>query len=189
MRTMWKLSSLVFVAGLAACQGGREEGMETTPEMTEAAPAAGGALSTPGWMHVDEDARAVHLDIAAGSDASNNHWNFNGLYAGNGSITVPEGYAVTINFTNADPTQPHSLGIGESMASYPAIFESPQPVFAGAMSPDPTVGTMPNGSATITFTADRAGEFAMICYVPGHAVAGMHIPFNVSADGQAGVGR
>jgi uncharacterized cupredoxin-like copper-binding protein len=26
----------------------------------------------------------------------------------------------------------------------------------------------------------------MVCYVPGHAVAGMHIPFNVTADGTPG---
>jgi uncharacterized cupredoxin-like copper-binding protein len=29
----------------------------------------------------------------------------------------------------------------------------------------------------------------MICYIPGHAVAGMVIPFHVTADGSAGVSQ
>ena len=146
-----------------------------------------GELSTPSWMTVDETARTVSMDIAAGSTDANNRWNFNGMYAGSGSITVPEGYTVTINFTNSDPTQPHSLGIDESEASWPATFDAPEPVFAGAITPDPTTtGTAPDGSASITFTADAAGDYAMVCYVPGHAVAGMVVPFHVSADGSYG---
>ena len=147
------------------------------------------ALTVPSWMFVDQVAQTVRLDIAAGSEAVNNYWNFNGLYAGNGSITVPQGSTVTINFSNADPAQPHSLGISQAMDAYPAMFENPSPVFIGAITPDPTVGTAPGATATVTFTADTAGEYAMVCYVPGHAVAGMVIPFIVSADGSAGVSQ
>ena len=195
MRTMWKLLAFILVAGLIACGGqeGTEEGemeADTTAAIDTGAPETEpttGGLTMPSWMLVDEAAQTVQLEISAGSEPVNNYWNYNGLYAGNGSITVPQGYAVTINLVNADPAQPHSLGIGERMDAYPAMFENPEPVFAGAMTPDATTGTAPQGTASITFTADRAGEFAMICYVPGHAVAGMVIPFNVSADGQAGV--
>jgi uncharacterized cupredoxin-like copper-binding protein len=197
MRTIWKLLAFVLVAGLVACGGqeGAEEGeMEAdttaatdTGTTTETAPAGG--LTMPSWMLVDESAQTVKLEISAGSEPVNNYWNYNGLYAGNGSITVPQGYTVTINLVNADPAQPHSLGIGERMDAYPAMFENPEPAFAGAITPDATTGTAPQGTASITFTADRAGEFAMICYVPGHAVAGMVIPFNVSADGQAGASQ
>ena len=197
MRTIWKLLAFVLVAGLVACGGqeGAEEGemeADTTAATdrgttTETAPA--GALTIPSWMFVDNAAQTVRLDISAGSEAVNNYWNYNGLYAGNGSITVPQGYTVTINLVNADPAQPHSLGISEKMDAYPAMFENPEPAFAGAITPDATTGTPPQGTASITFTADRAGEFAMICYVPGHAVAGMVIPFNVSADGQAGASQ
>ena len=191
MRTMWKLLAFVLVTGLVACGGqeGAEEGeMEAdTTAAPETAPTGG--LTMPSWMLVDQAAQTVKLEISAGSEAVNNYWNYNGLYAGNGSITVPQGYTVTINLVNADPTQPHSLGIGERMDAYPAMFENPQPVFAGAITPDATTGTAPQGTASITFTADQAGEYAMICYVPGHAVAGMVIPFNVSADGQAGVAQ
>lgn len=192
MRTIWMLLAFVLVTGLAACaqEGTEEEGaMEADTTAVETETTTTGTLSTPSWMTIDETARTVSMDIRAGSETVNNYWNYNGLYAGNGAITVPQGYAVTINFANADPAQPHSLGIGERMDSYPAMFENPQPIFPGAITPDPTVGTPPNGTATITFTPDRAGEFAMICYVPGHAVAGMVIPFTVSAGDQAGVSQ
>lgn len=184
--------SLVFALGLAACGGGAEEGTDIDADTTamdvetvEPAPEAG--MTTPSWMTVDETARTATMAISAGSSDANNRWNFNGMYAGAGSITVPEGYTVTINFTNADPTQPHSLGIGETMASWPATFDAPQPVFAGAITADATTtGTAPNGTASITFTADAAGDYAMICYIPGHAIAGMVVPFHVSADGSFG---
>lgn len=192
MRISASLTSLMLVFGLAACGGGGDEGTtegETTT-MEEPAEMEAGGLSTPAWMAVDETARTVTMDIRAGETDANNRWNFNGLYAGNGAISVPEGFQVTINFTNADPNQPHSIGIDEAMDSYPATFEMPEPVFAGAVSPDATTtGTAPNQSATISFTADRAGDYAMICYIPGHAVAGMVIPFHVTTDGSAGVSR
>lgn len=196
MRLSATLASLLLTFGLIACQGGGtdEEGTMdadttalTDTETTTIDGTDAGGLSTPSWMTVDETARTVTMEIQAGESEENNRWNYNGLYAGEGTIVVPQGYSVTINFTNSDPTQPHSLGIGEWMETYPATFENPQPVFAGAITPDPVVGTPPQGSASVTFTADQAGEYAMICYVPGHAVAGMVIPFTVSADGQPGV--
>ncbi|HKY60690.1 MAG TPA: sulfocyanin-like copper-binding protein [Gemmatimonadota bacterium] len=196
MRISASLTTLLLTLGLLACGGAADEGEDTTAMDTTAMaeePAADmagpeGSLSTPAWMTMDETARTVSMDIRAGDTEANNRWNFNGLYAGEGAIVVPQGYSVTINFTNADPNQPHSLGIDEAMDSYPAVFESPEPVFAGAITPDAaTTGTAPNGSATISFTADTAGEYAMVCYIAGHAVAGMVLPFEVSADGSAGV--
>jgi uncharacterized cupredoxin-like copper-binding protein len=35
--------------------------------------------------------------------------------------------------------------------------------------------------------ATTAGNYAMVCYVPGHAALGMWLYFDVSADGEAGV--
>ncbi|MGH7570304.1 MAG: sulfocyanin-like copper-binding protein [Gemmatimonadota bacterium] len=202
MRISASLAALLLVFGFAACGGGADEAAtdetvatdttammeEPMDEMGEAT--AAGALSTPAWMTIDETAMTVSMEIHAGESDVNNRWNFNGLHAGSGAISVPQGYQVTINFTNSDPNQPHSLGIDEAMESYPATFEAPEPVFAGAITPDATTtGTPPNGTATISFTTDQAGDYAMICYVAGHAVAGMVIPFHVTADGSAGVSQ
>jgi sulfocyanin len=192
MRKFTTILSTILVAGLWACGGGAtDEAVEAdTTAMADTAAMAdhdmGGAMSVPEWMTIDETARTVTMEIHAGASDVNNYWNFNGLYAGHGSISVPQGYSVTINFTNADPTQPHSLGIDEAQESWPATFDAPEPAFAGAITPDATVGTAPGGTASITFTADAAGDYTMVCYVPGHAVAGMHIPFVVTDSGTPG---
>ena len=48
-------------------------------------------------------------------------------------------------------------------------------------------GTMPNETETIRFVAERAGNYSMVCYIPGHTAVGMWVYFNVSASGEAGV--
>lgn len=193
MRRFTTILSTILVAALWACGGeAGEDGMDMAADDTLAMAdhdmddMDSGAMSTPDWMTIDATAQTVTMDIRAGSTEVNNYWNYNGMYAGNGSISVPQGYSVTINFTNADPTQPHSLGIDETQESWPATFDAPEPAFAGAMTPDPLVGTAPNGTASITFVADAAGDYTLVCYVPGHAVAGMHIPFLVTEGGTPG---
>ena len=46
---------------------------------------------------------------------------------------------------------------------------------------------MPGETETVTFTADAAGTYTLVCYIPGHGTTGMWIYFVVSADGSAGV--
>ncbi len=185
-----KALSAALLFGLVACGG--DDDAAPAPATTPDQPAAQAtdAPSAADWFIVDEDAQTVTINLVAGSTSDNNYWNYNGLYGGRGAITVPEGFDVTINFENRDPAMAHSVGVGERQAQYPQNFSDPQPVFAGAMSSNPTSmtdSTMPNQSETLTFTADRAGEFALICYVSGHAATGMWIPFTVSADGDYGV--
>jgi uncharacterized cupredoxin-like copper-binding protein len=183
----FKALSAALLIGIAACGG---DGEAPAPATQQPADQPAAADTSADWFTVDEAARTVTIDLVAGSTSANNHWNFNGLYGGRGAITVPEGYTVTINFENRDPAMAHSVGVGERMATYPTNFSDPQAVFAGAMSSNPTSmtdATMPGQSETLTFTADRAGDFALICYVSGHAATGMWMPFTVSADGSHGV--
>ena len=157
---------------------------------TAAAPAPQGPMSMPAWMKVDKAKKTVSLDIHAGKTPDNNHWNFNGYYKGNATITVPQGYKVTIKFTNDDPSLAHSIGVDSAYTTFPATFTNPQPIFSGAISSDPTdptKATQPNKSQTVTFTADKAGSYTLNCFIPGHAMSGMWIHFDVSADGKAGV--
>jgi len=184
-----KALSAAILIGLAACGTDDDAPAPATTQQPGEQPAAA-APAASDWFVVNEDAQTVTIDLVAGQTSDNNYWNYNGMYGGRGTITVPEGYEVTINFSNVDPAMAHSVGVGERQATYPTNFSSPQPVFAGAMSSNPTSATqstMPNQSETLTFTADRAGEFALICYVAGHAATGMYLNFNVSADGQHGV--
>lgn len=147
-------------------------------------------LETPEWMLVDDAAKTVTLDIVAGMTGANNNWNFNGLTTGEATIVVPEGYAITLNFTNKDPAMTHSVGVSTMEATWPPMFTTVTPVFPGALSKNPTdmaSSTMPGESETLTFVADKAGDYALVCYTPAHAVTGMWIGFTVSADGRSGV--
>ncbi len=184
-------ASLGLVA--AGCGGGGNGAGEDTaateqPAETEA-PGAAASLGVPDWMSVDEAGQSVTIELIAGKDDSNNRWNFNGYSRGNGTIVVPAGYTVTINFRNDDPNIAHSVGVDQQSGNFPATFQDPQPVFAGAMSSNPTSmqeATQPGESESMTFTADAAGEYTLVCYIPAHAATGMWIRFNVSADGQVG---
>lgn len=185
--------ALTFVLGIAACGGGEQAAKEQTgakEAQTAAKGQAAGELTMPDWMTVDEAANTVTMDIVAGSSDANNSWNYNGYYSGNARIVVPQGAEVTVNFTNEDQLTPHSLGIGETRDSWPATFQSVTPVFEGAVSSGANSmsdATQTGESETITFTASEAGDYAMICYLPGHANQGMWIYFRVSAEGEAGV--
>lgn len=183
--------STALLVGLAACGGGEPaaDSADTgaASDAQAAAPAASGEMTMPSWY--TQNGNAVTLDIVAGQTSKGNYWNYNGAQFGEMTITVPVGSEVTINFSNEDPNMAHSVGISAGFDTAPAMVD-PTPVFAGAISSNPTSmteGTLPGESETITFTASEAGEYTMVCYIPGHAVSGMWIRFVVSADGEAGV--
>lgn len=94
-------------------------------------------MSTPAWMKVDKAKKTVSLDIHAGQTADNNHWNFNGYDKGNATITVPEGYKVTIKFTNDDPSLAHSIGVDSAYATFPPTFTNPQRSLRARSAPIP----------------------------------------------------
>ena len=193
----------IFAFTLVACGGG--DGGTETAESPPAAEETGGAeaageemgggemavLSMPDWMQVDEAAQTVTMDVVAGQTDANNSWNYNGHSNGDITIVVPVGYTVTINFSNDDGVNPHSLGIdGSPGGDFPAMFDDPEIAFEGAITTGATSmtdATAPGGSESITFVASTAGDYSMVCYVPAHAFAGMWIGFTVSAEGEAGV--
>ena len=147
-------------------------------------------LVVPEWMIIDNDAKTVKLEIIAGKTDAVNYWNFNGYANGGATIVIPDGYSVSLSFTNNDPIMPHSLGIGEKVDTFPAMFDSITPAFDGALSSNPTdmmSATKSGETEELAFTAAGVGEYAVICYIPGHATVGMWIGFNVSGDGSVGV--
>lgn len=192
MKRFTKLGTTPLLLALLACGGGEpaSEAPATEAAGEAAAEPAPAAPQAADWFQIDEANQTVTLDVVAGSTTDNNSWNFNGFYNGNATVTVPEGYAVTINFSNQDPNMAHSVGVDSRTGNFPPNFTDPTPAFAGAISSDPTsltAATMPGESETVSFTADAAGEYSLVCYIPGHAVTGMWIHFNVSADGASGV--
>jgi FtsP/CotA-like multicopper oxidase with cupredoxin domain len=194
-----KLFKLVPAIALlvAACGGGDAPDTDTADgpavapaPATPAGPTApAGPMTIPSWYAVDHDARTVHMTLTAGSTPANNYWNYNGAISGELAITVPEGYTVTIDLINEDPNMAHSVGVSRELTNF-AVPPAPDPVFPGAITPNPTSmvdGTMPGETVTITFVAETAGNYSMVCYVPGHSALGMWLFFNVSSGGEAGV--
>lgn len=187
---------LSFVVIAAACGSDAPPPQDTTPEPsaesapapTAARPRPTGPLEIPDWFAVDHDARTVTMTITAGATPVSNYWNFNGHVNGELLIAVPAGYEVTIDFVNQDPTMPHSLGISSELSNFMTPI-TPDPVFAGAITSDPTsmtTSTLPGESESITFTASEAGSYSMVCYIAGHTSVGMWVFFDVTADGSAG---
>jgi FtsP/CotA-like multicopper oxidase with cupredoxin domain len=186
-----KVLSTALLFAVAACGDAEPADQQPAPGASGAEqPAAAGALTTPDWFQVDNDAQTVTIELVAGATSANNYWNFHGVFGGRGGITVPEGYTVTLTLRNQDPNMGHSVGVGERMATWPNSFTQVTPVFDGAVTSNPTSmteSTLPGESETITFVANRTGDFALVCYVVGHAASGMWLPFTVSGDGTAGV--
>ena len=160
--------------------------------VSPAAAQSDAGLTMPDWMSVDNAAKTVSVEIVAGKSNANNNWNFNGFAKGEASVVVPEGYTVSLIFKNSDPNMAHSIGVGERLDLYPPMMENPTPVFSGAMSTNSTDmmnATKTGASETLSFTADKAGDYALICYLPAHATSGMWIGFSVSAEGKAGLSK
>jgi plastocyanin len=176
--------------GLAACGGGDsgDTGAPAAGAPGAAPPAAAGALSMPAWYQVDHGAQTVTLGITAGLTNKANYWNYNGFTNGEAKIVVPTGYTVTINFVNQDPNMTHSIGVDSRTGGFPAAFTSVTPVFEGAISQnalDQANATATGEEDVVTFVASAAGDYTLVCYVPGHAAVGMWIRFEVR-DGQEG---
>jgi len=181
------------VLAITACGGGEPADSSDMPAEGEpAAPAAAapaapsGPMTMPEWYEVDEASRTVNLTITAGATNANNYWNYNGFINGEIAITVPEGYTVNLTLVNEDPNMGHSAAIStetENFATPPAA----EPAFAGAMTENPTSmidSTMPGETETITFVAEAAGDYSLVCLIPGHSAIGMWLPFHVVPAGE-----
>ena len=121
---------------------------------------------------------SVKIVLVATFNAANYGMNFNGYSPGKAVLTVPVGWKVDVTFINPSPI-PHSAIICEK--SDTKKLQIPEPYFTGGATPKHLMGqTM--GKAEFSFTPDEAGEFALACGFPSHALAGHWLSFNVSAD-------
>lgn len=106
-------------------------------------------------------------------------FNYDGFSNGQMTISVPEGWSVTMDCNNK-ATIPHSCAVVQGASST-------SPIFPGASTSDPTTGLQPNTSGTFTFTASKTGHFRVGCLVPGHMAAGMWDNFVVTSGGSPSI--
>jgi hypothetical protein len=107
--------------------------------------------------------------------------NFNGYSHGKALLTVPKDWTVKVTFINPSPI-PHSAIIVEKDDT--KKLQIPEPYFAGGASPKHLIG-LTMGKADFSFVADEAGEYALACGFPAHALSGHWLSFDVSADAKA----
>jgi sulfocyanin len=132
----------------------------------------------PHWLSVNATSKTLRFQLIAGLTGSNGALNFNGYTDGGLTLTIPTGWTVEMDFVNNDGMLPHSAIVVAATLPIPAT-----PTDA-AMSRAVTVrlseGLPPLGKDTMRFTAAPAGEYFIVCGVPGHATAGMWIRLVVS---------
>ncbi|MCA1963881.1 MAG: hypothetical protein LDL31_08050 [Prosthecobacter sp.] len=120
---------------------------------------------------------SVKVTLVATFNAANYGMNFNGYSHGKAILTVPVGTKVHVTFINPSPV-PHSAIVIDKPDT--KKLQVAEPWFPGAATPKHLTGqTM--GKSEFSFTADEAGEYALACGFPSHAVAGHWVALNVSA--------
>lgn len=142
---------------------------------------SGQAFAASPWLSANAKTHSATLTIIAGYKGG---FDFNGDSKGKMIVTIPVGTKVTVKFSNK-ASLPHSVLIttwADRMAA--SNFAMP---FKGAESPNPTNGSMGGAASTFTFTANKAGTYAIICAVPGHAAAGMWDTLKVVKGGSASI--
>jgi len=136
--------------------------------------AASSTVTLDQWAAYDSATQTLTLKLEAGYQDLNRGLNFDGKYKGQMVVTVPVGWKVTVNFSNQGSIN-HSASIVTASGT--------TPVFAGASTPDPTVGTVPGQAATFTFTASQVGSYRIACLLPGHEGLGMWDSLVVASGG------
>lgn len=139
-------------------------------------PASSTAVSKP-LAQLDKAAKTVDLNITTNQDMA-----FNGYSKGALKIAVPTGWTVKVTFSNSSTIQ-HSVGFTDwahrQGNSFPAAFS--HSLMQGFQSGI----TSSHAPVSFQFTADKAGKYAMVCGIPGHAAMGMWDEFDVSDHLQA----
>ncbi|MCW0217074.1 MAG: sulfocyanin-like copper-binding protein [Prosthecobacter sp.] len=129
-------------------------------------------------LKLGDSPKSVKVILVATFNAANAGMNFNGYSHGNAVLTVPVGWKVDVTFINPSPI-PHSAIVIDKADT--KKLQVPEPYFEGGATPKHIVG-MSMGKAEFSFTPDEAGEFALACGFPTHALSGHWVALNISAD-------
>jgi sulfocyanin len=128
------------------------------------------------WVSYDAASKTVTFALEAGAPGTAGPFNFNGYTNGGGTLVVPPGSTVVINFVNHDGT-PHSAEIIPDKDPMPSA--GGDPAIPAAYTKDVTQGLPQGGTDVMNFTAPQSGSFRIFCGVPGHGLSGMWIRFKV----------
>jgi sulfocyanin len=131
------------------------------------------------WLSVNKAQKSMILTVVANYDSSNGGMNFDGYSKGQMVVDVPQGWKVTVHFSNASGQITHSAMVVPFSSHSDMNFTNSSMAFEGATTPNPSVGTAKGIYQDFTFTADKSGKYAIVCAVPSHAAMGMWDTLNV----------
>ncbi len=135
-------------------------------------------LSSADFLRLSAKPKTVELVVIAVYNDENYGMNFNGYAKGGATYTIPLGWEVEVSFINPSPV-PHSLIVIEKDSL--KKLQVPEPYFKGGAVPEHLKG-MSYAKSRFQFTADEAGDYALACGFPAHALNGHWIALEVSAE-------
>ncbi len=143
-----------------------------------------GKVTSPSWMKAEAAKKKVEFHFISGFNANNSGWNFNGYYEGAATIVVPVEWSVEMTLINQDANSPHSMVVTKPYApdEMPEKAGRGEAAIKRAFTTGPNEGLFAGKEDTFRFKAKTAGEYYLLCGVPGHGLAGMWIKLTISAE-------
>jgi|APTNR8051073442_1049403.scaffolds.fasta_scaffold07021_5 hypothetical protein len=133
-------------------------------------------ITSADFLKLGDKPKTAKITLVATFTAENYGMNFNGYAKGAAVYTIPTGWTVEVTFINPGPV-PHSAIVIDKPDTQK--LQVAEPWFPGAAVPKHTQG-MSFGKADFSFVADEAGEYALACGFPAHAISGHWVALNVS---------
>lgn len=127
------------------------------------------------FIKLGDKPQTVKITLVAVFTDANYGMNFNGYAKGGAVYTIPKGWTVEVTYINPSPI-PHSAIVIEKADT--KKLQVPQPYFKGGAIPNHLQGLAYN-KAVFTFVADEAGEYAIACGFPAHAMNGHWVALDV----------
>ena len=137
----------------------------------------------PTWLRFDTAAKTVRFQLIAGLTGLNGALNFNGFRDGALTLEIPVGWKTEIDFRNHDGMLPHSAEVIAPRTPLPT--QPVDPAIPRAFTLKLGEGLPSEATDIMQFAAEPAGEYLILCGVPGHGAAGMWIRLRVSATATA----
>jgi hypothetical protein len=130
------------------------------------------------FLKLGDKEKTAKITMVAAYSQANYGMNFNGYSHGKALFTIPTGWTVEVTFINPAPV-PHSCIVVEREST--KKLQMGDPYFEGGSVEKPAQG-MSYGKASFTFVASEAGEYALACGFPAHAISGHWLALDVSDD-------
>jgi len=135
------------------------------------------------YVTSDAKTKTATLIVNAAEGNVGGGLNFNGVQRGTKSFTVPAGWNVVVKFKNLG-MMGHSAIVTKGKTP-PNSITAAVAAFPNAYTPKLAEGLAMNATADLKFAVKTAGDYNIVCGVPGHNLGGQWIGLVVSSSAKA----